>query len=378
MRTIAMIGTGYVADLYAASLKTFPDIRLIGCYDRDTARLAQYCGHWGFAAFDSLEALLASEATLVLNLTNPHEHFAVSHAALSAGKHVYSEKPLATDLAQAKALHTFARERGLHLASAPCSLLGQAAQTARKALEDGAIGTPRLIYAELDDDYISQAPTDKWLSESGAAWPLKDELKVGCTLEHAGYYLTWLMDMFGPITTVVSASAHVGDVSHLTDQPVAPDYSSATLYFESGPVARLTCSIIAPHDHRLRVFGDSGVLDIKECWANQAPVKVRKRFVLRRRLVNSPIARTVKPEASTRHPFVGRRGSASMNFLLGPAQMLDAIAAGRTPKIDSDFALHLTEVTLAIQNAGRDSGAQQMTTRFERSAPVRWSGTRTL
>lgn len=378
MRIIAMIGTGYVADLYAASLKSFPDIMLRGCFDRDPARLRQYCDHWGFTAFDSLEALLASDATLVLNLTNPHEHYDVSRAALEAGKHVYSEKPLATDLAQAMQLHAFAAERGLHLASAPCSLMSQTAQTARKALEDGAIGNPRLVYAELDDDFISQAPVDKWLSESGAPWPLRDELKVGCTLEHAGYYLTWLMDMFGPIATVVSASAHIGDVGHLTDEPVAPDYSSATLYFENGVVARLTCSIIAPHDHRLRVFGDSGVLDIKECWANQAPVRVRKRFVLRRRLINSPLARTVKAESWMKHPFVGRRGSASMNFMLGPAEMLDAIAAGRTPKIGADFALHLTEVTLAIQNAGRDSGAQQMTTRFERTAPVRWAETRTV
>src|SRR5690606_27720402 len=147
----------------------------------------------------SLDALLASGATLVLNLTNPHEHFAVSHAALSAGKHVYSEKPLATNLMQARELHALARERGLHLASAPCNMLSQTAQTARQALEDGTIGTPRLIYAELDDDFISQAPTEKWMSESGSPWPLRDELKVGCTLEHAGYYLTWLMDMFGPV-----------------------------------------------------------------------------------------------------------------------------------------------------------------------------------
>jgi len=378
MRTIAMIGTGYVADLYAASLKTFPDIHLVGCYDRDPGRLARYCSHWNFPAFDSIEALLASEAALVLNLSNPHEHFAVSLAALSAGKHVYSEKPLATDLAQAKELYNFAKARGLQLASAPCSLLSQTAQTARHALESGAIGTPRLIYAELDDDFISQAPTDKWMSESGAPWPLQDELKVGCTLEHAGYYLTWLMDMFGPVSTVVSASAHVGDVSHLTHDAVAPDYSCATLFFEKGPVARLTCSIIAPHDHRLRVFGDKGTLDVNECWANQAHVRVRKRFVLRRRLVNSPIARKVKPESWTHHPVVGRRGAASMNFMLGPAQMLDAISKGEVPKLGSDFALHLTEVTLAIQNAGRASGAQRMTTRFERSAPVRWSGTRTL
>ncbi|MBO9671171.1 MAG: Gfo/Idh/MocA family oxidoreductase [Sphingobium sp.] len=376
MRKIAMIGTGFVADYYAASLRTFPDIDLVACFDRDTARLHRFCAHWNLPAVESFEALLASEATLVLNLTNPHEHFATSAAALRAGKHVYSEKPLATDLAEATTLHALAVELGLQIASAPCSLLGQSAQTLREAIETGAVGTPRLVYAELDDDYISQAPVAKWMSASGAPWPIRDELKVGCTLEHAGYYLTWLMDMFGPVATVVSASARVGEVDHLIDESPAPDYSSATLFFESGMVARLTCSIIAPHDHRLRVFGERGVAEIAQAWNNQAPVKLRSRFVIRRRLMNSPIAAKAKPGAWTTHPFVDRKQSA-MNFMLGPAEMLDAIAVGRPAKLGGDFALHLTEVTLAVQNAGSTSGAQAMTTRFRRTAPVRWSGTRT-
>lgn len=376
MRKVAIIGTGYVADYYAASLRSFPDIAVVACYDRNGARLQQFCSHWGLPAVDNLETALGSDAVLVLNLTNPHEHFAVSQAALDAGKHVYSEKPLATTMDEARALHERAAALGLQIGSAPCSVLGQSAQTLRQAIETGAIGRPRLVYAELDDDFISQAPVGRWHSASGAPWPIQDELKVGCTLEHAGYYLTWLMDLFGPIETVVSASAHIGDVAHIVSEAAAPDYSSATLFFESGMVARLTCSIIAPHDHRLRIFGDAGVAEVSRAWDNQAPVRVRKRFVIRRRLVNSPIAPKVKPGAWTAHPFVGRK-QAAMNFMLGPAEMLDAIEAGRPCKLGSDFALHLTEVTLAIQNAGRTTGAQTMTTRFKRTAPVRWAGTRT-
>jgi predicted dehydrogenase len=376
MRKIAMIGTGYVADYYAASLRTFPDIELVACYDRDRERLHRFCAHYGFPAVDSFEALLASDATLVLNLTNPHQHFDVSAAALRAGKNVYSEKPLATEVAQARELHALAAQLGLQIGSAPCSLLGQSAQTLRQAVETGAVGTPRLVYAELDDDFISQAPVGKWLSASGAPWPIKDELKVGCTLEHAGYYLTWLMDMFGPVATVVSASAHVGEVGHITAETPAPDYASGTLFFESGIVARLTCSIIAPHDHRLRVFGDSGVAEIDQAWNNEAPVRIRKRFVLRRKLVNSPIASKAKPGGWTAHPFVDRK-QAAMNFMLGPAEMLDAIAAGRPPKLGGDWALHLTEVTLALQNAGSTAGAQKIESRFRKTAPIRWAGTST-
>lgn len=377
MRKIVIVGTGFVADLYAASLKTFPDIEVLGCHDRDAARLSAFCAHWGLPAVDSLDALLALPADLVLNLTNPHSHYAVSRQALEAGRNVYSEKPLATRMEDATELHALAKARGLQIASAPCSFLSRTAETLRAAVEAQAIGTPRLVYAELDDGFISQAPLTKWQSESGAPWPVEDELVVGCTLEHAGYYLTWLMAIFGPVRTVVSASARLADVGHLTARDdVAPDYSSATLFFENGMVARLTCSILAPHDHQLRIVGDGGVLSVHECWDNRAPVKRRRRHIIRRRMIDSPIPQTMKAPDGTDHPSVKRRGAAAMNFALGPAEMLDAIADGREARQAGDFALHLTEVSLAIQAAGEHGGAQTMHSRFTPSAPTRWSGTR--
>ncbi|WP_380873809.1 oxidoreductase [Sphingomonas sp. DBB INV C78] len=373
MPNIAIVGTGFVADLYMPSLKTFPDIRIVAVWDRDPARLAAFATHWGLTPAGSLDALLGGAPDLVLNLTNPGSHYDVSRAALEAGCHVWSEKPLAMDMADAQALIALAAARGLHIGSAPCSVLSEVAQTAWAALRDGRIGKPRLVYAELDDDFIPQAPYAKWISESGAPWPAVDEFQVGCTLEHAGYYLTWLMAMFGPVATVVSASAKLLDTDAITGGTSAPDYSSASLFFESGMVARLTCSIIAPHDHAMRIFGDEGVIEIGECWSNTAPVKIRRRHVIRRRLINSPIARKVRLKSGPTHPTVGRRGAASMNFALGPAEMLDAVAAGRSPRLAGDFALHLTEVSLAIQAAGETAGAQQMTTRFDPIAPMEWA-----
>ncbi|MEO1135735.1 MAG: Gfo/Idh/MocA family oxidoreductase, partial [Pseudomonadota bacterium] len=167
-------------------------IKVAGAFDIDAARLKTFCEYWNVEATDSLAGLLAHDA-LVLNLTNPRAHYEVSKAALDAGRHVYSEKPLAVSMPDAHALAKLARDNNLMLASAPCNWLSQSAQTVWKAISKGEIGTPRLVYAELDDDFIPQAPYEKWLSESGAPWPAKDEFETGCTLEHAGYYLTWLM-----------------------------------------------------------------------------------------------------------------------------------------------------------------------------------------
>lgn len=376
MTSVTLIGCGFVADLYMRSLRSFPHVRVLGAHDRDPARAKAFCDHWGISLLPSQDAVFAVSAGqgqggVILNLTNPESHFSVNRACLEAGFHVYSEKPLAMDMAEAQALHALARQKGLMLASAPCSVLGEAAQTLARALRDGVAGTPRLVYAELDDGFIPQAPVKRWISESGAPWPYEDEFRVGCTLEHAGYYLSWLIAMFGTVSHVVAASANVLP-GKLGVADTAPDFSVATLFFENGPVARLTCSIVAPHDHRIRVVGDRGVLELDRAWDNGAPVRYRRRLVIRRRLLESPVSRRIRVKGPA-YPKIGRWGAASMNFALGPVEMLEAIAENRPCRLSSDFALHLNEVTLAIQNAGRDSGSQAMQTRCPPMEPMPWA-----
>lgn len=370
---LLIIGAGYVADLYLRSLVLYPEWRIAGVHDRDADRLSRFCDHWSLPAMPDLKALFAAgqPGDVVLNLTNPGSHYEVSRACLEAGFHVYSEKPLAMRMDHANALTALAAEKGLLIASAPCSFLGQAPQTIWAAVRAGVPGPVRLVYAEMDDDFIPQAPYHKWFSESGAPWPYADEFAVGCTVEHAGYYLSWLLPMFGPVETVVAASAGLAEKETDPAQN-APDFSVGVLYFESGVVARLTCSILAPHDHALKIIGDAGVIEMDECWANTAPVRFRRRFTLRRRLMNAPLARRLKLAGPT-HRTLGRKGAASMNFALGPVEMCEAIAGNRPCRMSADLALHMNEVTLALQDAGRTAGAQRMTTRFDPIAPMPWA-----
>ena len=363
---IAIVGTGYVADLYMASLRGFPGLEPIGAWDVDADRLAAFSRHWDVPAAPDLAALIAAQPAILLNLTNPAAHAGVTRAALERGVHVWSEKPLALDLGEAAALAALARERGLHLASAPCSLLGRSAQTAWRAVRDGRIGTPRLAYAELDDGFVAHAPHARWRSASGAPWPSADEFRTGCTLEHAGYYLSWLMAMFGPVRRIAGGAARTLAEDQTGVGHDSPDYASTSLFFDA-MVARLTCSIVAPRDHRLRIFGDAGVLEVEDAWSNRARVRVRRRHVVRRRLIESPFAWKVPP-AGDGHPMVGRRGAASMNFALGVAEMAMAIAAGRPPRLAGDFALHLTEVALAMQAGGE----HRIRTGFDPVAPMEW------
>ncbi|MBZ0129770.1 MAG: Gfo/Idh/MocA family oxidoreductase [Rhodobacteraceae bacterium] len=371
MTALAIIGCGFVADLYMASLAKHANLSVVRVFDRDPARLSAFAAHWRLDKADTLDGLLAGlpKGCIILNLTNPHAHYEVSKACLAAGFHVYSEKPLAMDLDQARDLHALAARQGVLLASAPCSVLGEAAQVLAGAVRDGVAGRPRLVYAELDDGFIPQAPYEDWRSASGAPWPYGDEFRVGCTLEHAGYYLTWLVAMFGPVVRVVAASAEL--VEAKPGGGGASDFSVAVLFFADGVVARLTCSIIAPHDHRIRVIGDKGVLAVRRAWDNAAKVRFHRRLRLRRRLIDLPVGRRIRPRGAT-HPKVARTGAAAMNFALGPAEMAASLAEGRPCRLSADFALHLTEVTLAIQNSGDHSDAQVMTTSCEKPEAMSW------
>ena len=372
MEPIGIVGTGFVADLYMRSLATFPSLKVASAFDIDEQRCAAFCHHWKILQTRSLEEFLwggPEQPRLVLNLTNPSSHFDVSLACLQAGRHVYSEKPLALDMKSAQALRDLAAEKSLLLASAPCSVLGEAAQTLWLAIRKEAVGQVHLVYAELDDDFISQAPFKKWRSESGAPWPYRDEFVVGCTLEHAGYYLTWLIAMFGSVKKVVAASATLIQDKLEDCAQTGPDYSCATLFFESGIVARLTCSIVAPHDHSLRIFGDKGVLEVARSWDNDAPIRLRRRYTIRRKLLNSPITKRIKIK-TTSHPKVGRWGAAAMNFALGPAEMLNSLQEARPCRLSADFALHLNEVTLAIQSS---NGVQHMRTVSPPIEPMSWA-----
>ncbi len=364
---VAMVGCGFVADFYMQSMPYYPTLELAAVYDRDSARLAQFTSYHGLKCARSvLDEVLADESIgLVLNLTNPDSHYEVSKACLQAGKHVYSEKPLAMNMTHATELANLARDRGLRLACAPCSVLGESAQSILLALAERRIGTVKLVYAEMDDGMVFRMPYRRWYSESGRQWPAKDEFEVGCTLEHAGYYVTWLTAFFGPAVSVTAfASCLYTDKE--TDEPLAvatPDVSVACIEFKSGVVARLTCTIVAEKDHRLRIFGDTGILSIEECWNYRAPIRIRRMFNIRRKMVISPLAMPyplVKLHGMQRSP----RKANPMQFCRGPAEIAAAAAEGRESRLPNDYCLHNNEIVLAIHEAAHAGSNRQMQTTF--------------
>jgi len=403
---IGIIGCGYVFDHYMATWNRHPRLELAGVADIDQARLSRVCDFYRLRRYDSNEALLADpEIGIVVNLTSIESHFEVTRAALLAGKHVYCEKPLVTDMEQARALMALAQERGLALSCAPSNALGDTSQTMWKAVRDGAVGTPRIVYAEFDDNVIYLMSPEGWKSRSGAPWPYLHEYEAGCTFEHVGYHLTWMCAIFGPVKSVTAFSkvALPDKADRKLDPADTPDFSVACLDFHSGVVGRVTCSIGVPFDHRMRIVGNQGMLSADTYRHYQCPVflerfskltlNARKSYSVRtndflawplgvggRRL---KLVRNAPPGADGKfidtlkpiwHPRgiiarLRRRELGQQDKCLGISELEDALRNNRPFFPSPEFTLHLTELTLAIQRAGTTGAPHVMTTSFTPPSP---------
>jgi predicted dehydrogenase len=381
---IAFVGCGYVADSYIATFPDHPELELVGVHDRDEKREADFASFHSLKRYRALKQIL-EDATVdaVINLTNPASHYEVTKACLLAGKHVYSEKPLAMTFSQAAELVALANEEGLHLSGAPCTLLGEPAQTLWRALRNEEIGRVRLVYAEIDDGPVDLMGHENMKSISGAPWPYQDEFQVGCTLEHAGYYLSWLCAFFGPVETVTAFSSCLKP-SKLSMDIATPDFSVACIRLRSGVIARLTNGIYAPHNHRFQIIGDEGRLYVDNAWHFGAQVYIERHSQLSLKAAGHPItrvpfAKTVLGVKPKKYPAV-RRTSIKyatskyyIDFARGISEFASAIEENRVSRISPSLLLHINEVILGIQAATESGASFEVRSDFDPITPMPWA-----
>lgn len=391
---LGIVGCGYVAALYAKTVPAHPDVELTRAFDTDTGRMQGFCAQFGCTPADSLEAFLAADdVDLVLNLTNPRDHYAVTRACLEAGKHVYTEKPIAMAPGAAEELMHLAEARGLRIGCAPCGVLSNTAQTVWKALNEGTIGTVRLVYANYDDGMIAphQQPWT-WKNGLGVPWPAKDEFEVGCTFEHAGYFLTWLNVFFGPARRVTAfSSCQIPDKGIAVDQ-MAPDFSVGCIEYDGGVVARVTTGLVAPRDKSLTIVGDEGTIHINYLRNDHETVWLRRTTQpknvhrvenrLARLRAKAPWLTSWLPwptrdlKLYEKIPFAmpvsGTHVSHDkrVDFMLGPVDMVQAIRDGRPHRLNIGFGLHILEQVEMLQHPDRYGNVKEMTTDFVPFEPM--------
>ncbi|MGQ3328847.1 aldo/keto reductase [Halorubrum sp. FL23] len=250
------VGGGSIAPEYAAGLPG-SSLSLAGVVDLDGDRAAALAADHGCPSFTDLETALATvDAPLVVNLTSHAAHAPATRTALEADCHVYSQKPLALDADEAKALVALARDRGLGLGCAPGTPLGPSQRRAGRLLADGRLGPVGLGYAHAHVGRVTD-----WHDRPDSF------LEIGPLYDGAVYPLALLVSWFGPVERVRVADALDVWPEREARRPSTPSHVEATLAFAAGPTVRLTASFYAPHRSRefygLELHGDDGSLYLK-------------------------------------------------------------------------------------------------------------------
>ena len=359
---IGIIGCGFVSEYYMRTMSLYAHVELVAVTDLIHERAQKFANHFKVEWCKDLDELLQEEIDLVVNLTDPENHFEVSKAALLAKKHIYSEKPLTLSFDEAKALEQLAKQNNVYLSGAPCTILGPSAKTLHHAIENGKIGKVYLVHIEMDDGPIYLMNPDTWKTPLGVPWPYESEFHLGSSFEHLGYPLSWIVTMFGSVVETV-ASSHCLVPNKMENHPPfsGTDYSVAVLKHDSGVISRLTCGIVAPMNRGITVVGEKGSLFVEDIWDNNAPVwfqsnssfklkAARKKMITRFGITRLAFGLTKKKLpmiAKSKASFKGGN-NVHMDYMLGIADLCDAILNNRTPVLNTDLIMHINELTLAI------------------------------
>ena len=209
---VAMIGVGAISGIYLENLtKKFHELELIGVCDLIPERSQKASEKYGVKVYgDMYEAFADPEVEIVLNLTRPHEHYAVTKAALEAGKHVYTEKPLGASYEEGCELAKLAKEKGLLIAGAPDTFLGAGIQTCRKLIDDGYIGTPIGAAAfMICHGHETWHPDPAFYYQYGG----------GPMLDMGPYYITALVNLLGRVRGVTGVTKKAFEKRIITSEP---------------------------------------------------------------------------------------------------------------------------------------------------------------
>lgn len=335
---IGVAGCGNVSHMYLPVLARIPDVDVVAVADVDTERAQAVVDKYDLGRAVTPDELLADPAVeIVLNLTPIKFHVEVSKAALAAGKHVYSEKSLATTLAEALDLTADARDRGLALGCAPDTLLGTGFSVGAEALASGAVGRVLSMSAVMLRGAMSRA---SFYTETSTPF-----------FDMAPYYLSALVTLGGPVTRVSGTTRSLAP----GEQPTEPAAGAAiaisgVLDFASGATSDI--SLVWGSDHRrevavLNVYGSDGVLAMPNPNNFGDPAFTRRHG----------------EETWTELPGSRQPDSWPHNLRgLGVGEMARAIRAGQAPRAGGDLACHVVEIIAGLVRSAETGHAVEMTT----------------
>ena len=349
---VGVLGIGDISDVYISNLQTYDIVKVVACAGRSLEKAAAKARQHGIArAYGNAAELLADpDVDIVLNLTTPDAHTELTMAALEAGKHVYTEKPLATTMADGERILELAEVRGLHVGCAPDTFLGGRLQTCRKLIDDGRIGEITGASAFV----VSHG--HEWFHPNPGFFYQKGG---GPLLDIGPYYVTALLALLGPVRQCCALSRRTFDTRTVESAPnkgasidVEVDtHVSGSIEFVSGAIGSLIASFDVWDSElpRLEIYGTKGTICLDDIDPVDGPNlfggKVLLRTVDNYRWKGLPRQQPLPdwdevPVAHSFNELSHRKNSRG----IGLVDMAYAILNGRVARASGQLGLHCLEV----------------------------------
>jgi predicted dehydrogenase len=265
---MGLIGPGFIAPHHIDAVRRLGDVEVIAIAGSSAASAERKARQYGIGRSygDYRELIAAPEIHVVHNTTPSHLHFSVSMAALEAGKHVISDKPLAIDPEQCRKLRDAAAAAGVVNAVTFNYRGNPLVQQARAMIERDSIGRVVFIHGHYLQDWMTSDHVYSWRSDpakGGASSALADIGSHWCDLaEHtSGQRITAVL---ADLTTVVKTRYSAGasaeafgsavDTERMPVEVTSEDLASILLRFENGARGCLTVGQVLPgHKNNLEL-----------------------------------------------------------------------------------------------------------------------------
>lgn len=275
---VALVGAGTISKQYLDNLSSFADINVVAVTDIIEESAGDRAEEFGVAVWGIPQvAYEHPDVEIIVNLTVPSAHHEVGMAALAAGKHVYNEKPVASNRAQAQELLNAASAAGRRLGGAPDTFLGPGLQASFTEIQNGTIGEPQtgLFLFQMAGPEPWHPNPDFFYAPGGG--PLFD---IG------PYYFTTLVQCFGSVTGVAAMGSMALPQRVIGSGPRAgetfdvhvPTYVGVQMRFEGGQVAQGVLSFQSPLPRSgfVEVSGTDAVIALPDPNTFGGEVRIRR------------------------------------------------------------------------------------------------------
>lgn len=356
---VGVIGAGAISDIYLHNMtERFSGIKVVSICANHREHAERKAEKYGIRAYSYEEMLKDEKVEIVVNLTPVEAHGELIRRALNAGKHVYTEKTMASQVKEAKELIKLAKEKHLYLGAAPDTFLGSSLQTARAAIDEGWIGeiTSISIASTRNNDFLTSLLP--FLRMPGA----------GILRDYAVYYMTAVVSLLGPIS-MVSAFTRAPYQKRKNIIPDSPEFGkefdtpnesilSGIFQLESGVTGTIGMDAETIRTDRAdaAIYGTKGMILLGCPNEFGEPVRLVPCDPLKKQYEEI----ILKPVNTYSDNCRG----------IGLADMAEAVREGRECRASKELAFHVLEAVCAMETSAAGRRIVELTSRCKRPEPL--------